>query len=104
MLCTGDTYYFNTVDTLKGVDEEQFLTELPRTLQQQVTNYMCRDIIAALPLLRKANKALLNALVECAEMNIYLPNEDIVKAGEKIRGSILVSRGEILVDTQGWSY
>jgi len=83
--------------TLKGADEEQFLTELPRTLQQQVTNFMCRDIIAALPLLRKANKALLNALVECSEMNIFSPNEDIVKAGEKIRGAILVSRGEVEV-------
>ena len=30
-------------------------------------------------------------------MNIYSPNEDIVRAGEKIRGAILVSRGEILV-------
>lgn len=83
--------------TLKGADEEQFLTELPRTLQQQVTNFMCRDIIAALPILRKANKALLNALVECSEMNIFSPNEDIVKAGEKIRGAILVSRGEVEV-------
>ena len=83
--------------TLKGADEEQFLTELPRTLQQQVTNFMCRDIIAALPLLRKANKALLNALVECSEMNIFCHNEDIVKVGEKIRGAILVSRGEVEV-------
>ena len=91
------SFYDYQWHTLKGADEEQFLTELPRTLQQQVTNYMCRDIIAALPLLRKANKALLNALVECAEMNIYSPNEDIVKAGEKIRGAILVSRGEVLV-------
>ena len=86
---------------LKGADEEQFLTELPHTLQQQVTNYMCRDIIANLPLLRKANTALLNALVECAEMNIYSPNEDIVKCGENIRGAYLVARGEVEVLRNG---
>jgi len=67
---------------LKGADEEKFLMELPRTLQQQVTNYMCRDIIASLPILRRANRALLNALVECAEMNIYSPHDEIVKCGE----------------------
>ena len=75
----------------------QFLVELPRTLQQQVTNFMCRDVIASLPLLRRANKALLNALVECAEMNIYSPNDEIVKCGEKMRGAVLVSRGEVEV-------
>lgn len=83
--------------TLKGADEEQFLMELPRTLQQQVTNFMFRDVIASLPILRRANKALLAALVECAEMNIYSPNDDIVKSGENIRGAILVSRGEVEV-------
>ena len=64
---------------------------------------MCRDIIASLPLLRKANKALLNALVECAEMNIYSPNEDIIKCGDKIRGAFIVSRGEVEVKKNGYT-
>lgn len=75
----------------------QFLAELPSTLQQQVTNFMCRDIIASLPILRNANNALLNALVECAEMNTYSPNDEIVKRGEKLRGVILVAHGEVEV-------
>eukprot|EP00804_Cyclotella_cryptica_P021886 CCRYP_000852-RA/>CCRYP_000852-RA protein AED:0.03 eAED:0.03 QI:454/0.9/0.90/1/0.7/0.72/11/722/2116 len=80
---------------LKGADEGKFLAELPRTLQQQVTNFMCRDIIASLPILRNANNALLNALVECAEMNIYSPNDEIVKSRERPRGAILVAHGEV---------
>ena len=75
----------------------KFLAELPSTLQQQVTNFMCRDIIASLPILRNANNALLNALVECAEMNTYSPNDEIVKRGEKCRGVILVAHGEVEV-------
>lgn len=75
----------------------KFLAELPRTLQQQVTNFLCRDIIASLPILRNANNALLNALVECAEMNIYSPNDEIVKSGERPTGAILVAHGEVEV-------
>ena len=54
------SFYDYQWKVLRGADEEQFLMELPRTLQQQVTNYMCRDIISSLPLLRRANGALLN--------------------------------------------
>ncbi|KAL7540091.1 hypothetical protein ACHAXR_012578 [Thalassiosira sp. AJA248-18] len=122
------SFYDHQWVLLKGADEERFLTELPRTLQQQVTNYMCRDIIASLPILRRANRSLLNvsdlvcvnrnsflpafktnierltacptsfqALVECAEMNIFSPNDNIVKCGEKICGALLVSQGEVEV-------
>lgn len=58
---------------------------------------MCRDIIASLPILRNANNALLNALIECAEMNIYSPNDEIVKRGDKLKGAVLVARGEVEV-------
>ena len=110
---------------LKGADEAEFLSELPQTLQQQVTNFMCRvsghlnygltlviqsitsilsslllllqDIIASLPILRRANKALLNALVECAEMNVYSPKDCILQRGERCNGALLVSHGEVEV-------
>jgi hypothetical protein len=86
---------------LQGADEEQFLKELPRSLHQQVSNIMCRDIIHALPFLKKANTALLNALVECAEMNIHSPNEEIVKLGDNIRGVFLVAQGEVEILRDG---
>jgi hypothetical protein len=35
--------------------------------------------------------------VEFAEMNIYSPNDEIVKRGEKLTGAILVARGEVEV-------
>ena len=82
---------------LKGADEERFLLELPRSLQQQVGNFLCRDLVASLPILRKANRSLLNAIVECCELNVYSPGDEIVKAGEKIRGAVLVSNGEVEV-------
>lgn len=56
-----------------------------------------QDIIASLPILRRANKALLNALVECSEMNVYSPKDCIIKRGEKCNGAIIVSHGEVEV-------
>ena len=93
------SFYHYQWDLLRGADEERFLSELPKSLQQQVSNFMCRDLIAALPVLRKANTALLNALTDCAEVNIYSPNDDILKYGEQIRGTLLLSRGEVEVLT-----
>lgn len=40
-------------------------------------------------------------LVESAEMNIFSPNDDIMKCGEKVRGAILVSHGEVEVLGKG---
>ena len=91
------SFYEYSWDLLKGADEEKFLNELPGSLQQQVANFMCRDLISSLPVLRKANNALLNAVADCAENNIYSPNDHVLKPGEQIRGAILVSRGELLV-------
>ena len=86
-------------DLLRGADEERILGELPRSLQQRVANIMCRDLVASIPFLRKANNALLNALAESAEynLNIYSPNDDILKPGERIKGTLLISRGEVEV-------
>ena len=84
-------------DLLRGADEERFLNELPKSLQQQVSNFMCRDLIASLPLLRKANTALLNALSDCVEINLYSPGDNILKFGDQIRGTLLISRGEVEV-------
>ena len=50
-----------------------------------------------MPILRKANKALLNALVECSEMNTYSPKDCIIQRGERCNGAFLVSHGEVEV-------
>lgn len=82
-------FYRYQWDLLKGADEVKFLDELPSSIQQQVANFMCRDLIASLPLLREANLSLLNALADCVEINIYSPNDEILKRGDIIRGAIL---------------
>ena len=91
------SFYDYQWDLLRGADEEQILGELPRSLQQRVANFMCRDLVATIPFLRKANNALLNALAESAEynLNIYSPNDDILQPGERIKGTLLISRGEV---------
>lgn len=95
------SFYHYQWDLLRGADEEKFLNELPKSLQQQVSNFMCRDLIASLPLLRNANTALLNALADSVEVNIFSPNDEIIKPGEQIQGALLVSRGEVEVLKKG---
>lgn len=89
------TFYRYQWDTLRGADEEKIMSDLPTSLQQQVANFMFRDLIASLPILRGANTALLNALADCTQINIYSPNDVILKTGDPIKGAIIVSRGEI---------
>lgn len=91
------SFYDYQWDLLKGANEQEFLNELPKSLQQQVANFMSRDLIKTLPLLRKANNALLNALTDCVESNIYSPNDEILRPGEQVKGALLVSRGEVEV-------
>ena len=43
---------------------------------------------------RKANTALLNALVECVEWSTFSPGDDIVRVGEYVKGLLLVKRGK----------
>ncbi|GMH89258.1 hypothetical protein TrVE_jg3161 [Triparma verrucosa] len=92
-----NSFYDYQWDLLRGADEHEFLQELPKSLQQQVANYMSRDLLKSLPVLRKANNALLNALVDCVEANIYSPNDEILRPGEQLKGVLLVSRGEVEV-------
>jgi len=88
------SFYDYQWDLLRGADEELFLSELPKSLQQQIANFMSRDLLKSLPVLRKANNALLNALTDCIESNIYSPNDDILRPGEQVKGVLLIARGE----------
>ena len=76
------SFYHYQWGLLKGVDKETFLSEIPKSLQQQLANLMCRDLIALLPVLRKVNMALLNALANCAEINIYSSNNNVLRPGD----------------------
>ena len=80
---------------LRGVDEQTFLSELPQTLQLQVSQVMRRDVVRSVPILRKANPAMINAITECVETYVYSPGDEIVNANEQLRGVVMVSRGEI---------
>jgi len=95
------SFYHYQWDLLKGADEERFMFELPKSLQQQVSNFMCRDLIASLPILRDANIALLNAITDAVEVHMYSPEDNILKVGETIRGTLVISRGEVEVLVNG---
>jgi len=92
------TSFFNyRWNLLKGVDEQQFLDELPPSLKQQVSNLFVRDLLQGLPTLMKSNNALLNALAETVEVHVYSPRDEILRPGEVEPGALIVSRGDVEV-------
>lgn len=90
-------FYRYQWDLLKGANEAKIMDELPSSIQQQVSNFMCRDLVASLPFLKKANLSLLNALAECIEINVYAPNDEIVRKDEILPG-VLIGEYEIVMD------
>lgn len=92
-------FYRYQWDLLKGANEAKIMDELPSSIQQQVSNFMCRDLVASLPFLKKANLSLLNALAECIEINVYAPNDEIVRKDEILPG-VLIGEYEIVVDLE----
>ncbi|CAN0107605.1 unnamed protein product, partial [Heterosigma akashiwo] len=74
-----------------------FLDELPPSLKQQVTNMFVRDLLKRLPALKNSNNALLNALSEQVQSNVYSPKDEIIRPGEIEPGTFIVSRGEVEV-------
>lgn len=83
--------------SLKGVDEKQFLRDLPKPLQQRVTGLMTRDLLLRVSALRKASALLMSILVELLEQHVFSPNDVLVQPRDTYRGLMLLARGEIMI-------
>ena len=91
------SFYEYQWQLLQGINETDFIAELPKTLQQQVKHFMTHDLLRALPPLQGVNNAIINALAERLSSNVYSPNDDVIHTGEYMGGVLLVARGELEV-------
>ena len=80
--------------SLKGVNEKQFLKDLPHPLQQRVTGLITKDLLARVSAFRKLSPLVLNLLNEALEQHIFSPGDIIVQRGNCCPGLLLLARGE----------
>ena len=66
-------YFFYMWSILKGVDEQQFVNELPPSLKTQVTALRTKDLIRRIPFLRDLQSHVLEELSLFMEPIIFSP-------------------------------
>jgi len=88
-------YYEYMWRLLKGIDENQFLKDLPPPLQHQVNGLMIRELIVRVDIMRKASASVINGILQPGVLGhcVYSPGDEIVKLGENPNGCYLMSRG-----------
>jgi CRP-like cAMP-binding protein len=91
------SFYYHQWKVLNGLDESQFLRELPRNIEIKVRQATVRNCLKAIDLLKNFKISALNALAEDAKIAMYSPNDVIVAAGSQSKGVYVVSRGEAFV-------
>lgn len=91
------SFYYHQWKVLNGLDETQFLQELPRNIEIKVRQATVRNCLKSIRLLRKFKVSVMNALAEDAKVIMYSPDDVIVAAGSQSLGVYIVSRGEAFV-------
>ena len=91
------SFYYHQWKVLNGLDESQFLRELPRNIEIKVRQATVRDCLKKIDMLKNFKMSALNALAEDAKIAMYSPNDVIVAAGSQSNGVYVVSRGEAFV-------
>ncbi len=93
-------YYDYLWETRKGLSNDRFLQDLPRTLRLEVSLHLNRDILEKVALFKDADEGFIRAVVEELEALVFLPGDWIIRQGEFGSCMYFLSRGEveILVD------
>jgi CRP-like cAMP-binding protein len=79
---------------LRGVDEDEFLRELPVVLMQQVQGLMTRDFVMGVPYFRDRNPAFINSIIFSLEQIVVSPGDNILTLRQPIHGIYFLTRGE----------
>ena len=87
-------FYEYMWQSLKGVDEKEFLRNLPRPLQQRVTGLITKDLLLRVPSIRRVDPIVLLSMLDELEKHIYSPGDCISKKNECYSGVMLLARGE----------
>jgi voltage-gated potassium channel len=76
-------------------DESEILRRLPPALQTELTLYLKRDLLEAVPLFRDTSEAFLREVALGMQPVIFLPGDSILRAGDRGRAMYFITRGEV---------
>ncbi|MBI4261359.1 MAG: cyclic nucleotide-binding domain-containing protein [Actinobacteria bacterium] len=78
-------------------DESDLLGHLPPSLRTEVSLFLKRDLIEAVPLFQGADEELLREIALELEPVVFMPGDEIIREGERSREMYFISRGTVEV-------
>jgi CRP-like cAMP-binding protein len=92
-------YYRHLWDNRMGFDEGQLMSELPPSLQQELSLALKQNLIAKVPFLQNASPELVHQISQNLHPVVYPPNDQIFHRGDLGEEMYFIGQGEVeLVD------
>jgi len=90
-------YFHHLWSRSEGVEEETILEELPLRLRTEVNMHMNGHVVKKVPFFKDCNSGFLNSIVNYLRLEVYAPNEWIVKFGDISGEMYFIGKGEVEV-------
>lgn len=90
-------YYEYLWEMRLGYDESSAIAELPPTLRTEISLFLNREIIEAVPLLQEAGQEFVRAIALEMRPMIFMPGDYVVRVGEMGDAMYFISRGAVEV-------
>ena len=87
-------YYAYIWNSLRGMDETEFLRKLPAPLRLQVAGLRSRDLLNQISFFKKSKESFINSLCFALEQLVTSPGDNIVVKDQSVHGLHFISRGE----------
>ncbi|KAJ0435271.1 putative cyclic nucleotide-binding domain, Ion transport domain, rmlC-like jelly roll [Helianthus annuus] len=86
----------------RGVELDSFVKDLPRDLRTDIKRHLCLPSLMRVPLFKKMDEHLLDAMCDRLKPVLYTENSYLVREGDPAREMLFITRGEVLsVTTDG---
>ncbi|KAM0050418.1 putative IQ motif, EF-hand binding, cyclic nucleotide-binding domain, Ion transport [Helianthus debilis subsp. tardiflorus] len=86
----------------RGVELDSFVKDLPRDLRTDIKRHLCLPSLMRVPLFKKMDEHLLDAMCDRLKPVLYTRNSYLVREGDPAREMLFITRGEVLsITTDG---
>ncbi|KAK8971408.1 Cyclic nucleotide-gated ion channel 1 [Platanthera guangdongensis] len=83
----------------RGVDEESLLQNLPKDLRREIKRHLCLALLMRVPLFKKMDDQLMDAMCDCLKPALYTEGSYIVHEGDPVDEMLFIMRGKLLSAT-----
>ncbi|KAL8160049.1 hypothetical protein V2J09_001586 [Rumex salicifolius] len=79
----------------RGVDEESLIRNLPKDLKRDVKRHLCLSLLMKVPMVKKMDEQLLDAMCHRLKPVLYTANSSIVREGDPVDEMLFIMRGRL---------